>query len=103
MLTPSGHIAQHLGLEDILALLVLLARLVRLVVLPAHDDLAVAAHDVAHDVLARRHVAFGRLSLRDVDDLLEEVRLAVLAAEVSADDLVVSAEMGSTSSAAIDF
>jgi hypothetical protein len=37
---------------------------------------------VAHDVAARRHIALVRLRLGDVDDAVEEVGLAMLAAEV---------------------
>ena len=73
---------QQLGLEYELPFLVLLARLERLVVLPAHRLLALPAHDVPHDMPSRRHVAFGGFGLRDVDDGVEEVGFAVLAAEV---------------------
>lgn len=52
------HRTEQLGLEYELALLVLLARLVRLVVLPPDRLLALPARDVPHDVPARRHVAF---------------------------------------------
>lgn len=76
------HRAEQLGLEYELAFLVLLARLVRLVVLPAHRLLALPAHDVAHNVPARRHVALRGVGLRDVHDAAEEVGFAVLAAEV---------------------
>lgn len=84
-LPPLGkliHRTQQLGLEYELALLVLLARLVRLVVLPPHRLLALPAHDVPDDVPARRHVAFCGVGLRDVHDGVEEVGFAVLAAEV---------------------
>ena len=52
------HRTEQLGLEYELALLVLLARLVRLVVLPPHRLPALPAQYVPHDVPARRHVAF---------------------------------------------
>lgn len=74
--------AQQLGLEDELALLVLLAALVGLVVLPAHRLLALAAGDVAHDVAARGHVALAGLAHVDVDHRVEKEGFAVLAAEV---------------------
>jgi hypothetical protein len=73
---------QELRLKDELALLVLLARLVRLVVLPADRLVALLARYVAHDVAPRRHVALAGLPLLDVDDAVEEVRFAMLAAEV---------------------
>lgn len=82
-----GHLAditQQLGLEDELALLVLLARLVGAVVLPAHRLLALLARDVPHDMPASRHAALRRLARVHVDDRVEEVGLAVLAAEVLA-------------------
>ena len=78
----SVHIAKQLGLQDVLPLLVLLARLERLVVLPAHRLLALAARDVPHDVPARRHVTLAGVARRDVDDVVKEVCFAVLAAEV---------------------
>jgi hypothetical protein len=78
----SVDLAQQLGLEDELALLVLLRLLVGLVVLPADDAQTLLALDVAHQVSPRRHVALAGLALLDVDDRVEEVGLAVLAAEV---------------------
>jgi hypothetical protein len=77
-----GDGAEQLRLQDELSFLVLLARLVGLVVLPADRLLALAALDVAHYVTARGHVALVRVGLGDVDDAVEQVRLAVLAAEV---------------------
>lgn len=76
------HLAQQLGLENVLALLVLLRRLVRLVVLPADRVAAAAADYVAHHVPARRHIALGRVTRVDVDHRVEQVRLAMLAPEV---------------------
>lgn len=64
----SGDVTQELGLEDELALLVLLGSLVGLVVLPAHRLLALAAGDVADDVAAGGHVALRGLASVDVDD-----------------------------------
>lgn len=78
----SGDNAQQLGLEDELALLVLLAGLVRLVVFPPDGARAAAALDVAHDVAAGCHVTLGGLGGLDVDDAVEEVCLAMLASEV---------------------
>lgn len=84
---PSGHLgddAQQLRLEDELALLVFLARLVRLVVLPPDTSIAAAAVDVPHDMPAGGHITFVRFGAVDVDDVVEEVGLTVLAAEVLA-------------------
>lgn len=74
--------AQELGLEDELALLVLFGRLVGLVVFPADRLLAMPAIDVAHNVAPSGHVALGGFALGDIDDLVEEVGFAVLTAEV---------------------
>ena len=82
IMASSVDLAQQLGLEDELALLVLLRLLVGLVVLPADDAQTLLALDVAHQVSPRRHVALAGLALLDVDDRVEEVGLAVLAAEV---------------------
>lgn len=79
---PLRDRAEELSLKNVLALLVLLRGLVRLVVLPADGLLALPARDVAHDVPAGRHVALAGLALGDVDNRVEEVGLAVLAAEV---------------------
>lgn len=79
-----GDDAQQLRLEDELALLVLLARLVRLVVFPPDAGVAAAAVDVPHDVPAGGHITFVRFGAVDVDDVVEEVGLTVLAAEVLA-------------------
>lgn len=82
-LSPSSaHLTHQLLLQDILALLVLLRALVRAVVLPAHDLLALATADVADDVAAGNHVALAGLAELDVDDAVEEEGFAVLAAEV---------------------
>lgn len=73
---------QQLDLEDEFALLVLLRRLVGFIVLPANNILTVTAADVADNVAAGRHVTLDWLALGDVDDGVEEVGFAVLAAEV---------------------
>jgi hypothetical protein len=78
----SRHRAQQLRLQNVLALLVLLAGLIGLVVLPADRLLALSAVDVAYDVAAGRHVALVGLGFGHVDDAVEEVCFAVLAAEV---------------------
>ena len=74
--------AQKLRLKDEFPLLVLLRTLIRLIVLPSHRLLALPTMDIAHDVAARRHVTLAGLAFGDVDDGVEEVGFAVLAAEV---------------------
>lgn len=74
--------AQQLRLKDELALLVLLAGLVRLIVLPTDACVAAAAVDVPHDVPARGHITLVGFGVVDVDDVVEEVGLTMLAAEV---------------------
>lgn len=73
---------QQLRLQDKLALLVLLSRLIRLIVLPPHSLLALLAVDVAHLVPAGCHVALDGFRLGGVDDGVEEEGFAVLATEV---------------------
>jgi hypothetical protein len=88
----SRYGAQKLTLQDELALLVLLAGLISLVILPSDRLLALSAVNVAYDVAAGGHVALAGLRLCDVDDVIEEVRFAMLTAEVlalSATDLEV--------------
>lgn len=82
LLALSAHGTQKLSLEYEFALLVLLARLVSLVVLPADRLLALAAGDVAHDVAAGRHVALAGLARFDVDDGVKKEGFAMLATEV---------------------
>lgn len=77
-----GNIAEKLCLEDEFPFLVFLRRLVGLVVFPADSGLAVAAGDVADDVLACGHGSFEGFARIDVDYGVEEVGFAVLAAEV---------------------
>jgi hypothetical protein len=79
----SIHCAQQLALQNILVLLVLLTGLICLVVLPPHRFVALLAHDVPHDVSARRHIPFHGITLSDVDHGGEEEGFAVLAAEVA--------------------
>lgn len=78
----SGDGAQKLFLQDELALLVLFTGFIRLIVFPADGLLALAAVDVAYYVTSRSHIALVGVRLGDVDDGIEEVRLAVLTAEV---------------------
>lgn len=76
------HIGKQLGLQNELALLVLLVGLIGSIVLPSDHLLALAAVDVPDDVAARRHVALAGFTGLDVDDRVEEVGLSVLASEV---------------------
>jgi hypothetical protein len=80
--SQSSDLAQELGLENEFTLLVLLTRLECLVVLPAHGLLALLAVDIAHDVATRCHIPLTCFPLGDVDDAIEEVGFAMLAAEV---------------------
>ena len=81
-LLQSGDIAQELLLEDELPLLVPLRALIGLVVLPPDHLAALFARYVPHNVPTRGHVAVARVAGGDVDDRVEEVGFAVLAAEV---------------------
>jgi len=98
----SGDGAQKLFLQDELALLVLFTGFIRLIVFPADGLLALAAVDVAYYVTSRSHIALVGVRLGDVDDGIEEVRLAVLTAEVPAEYVVVVGEMRLAVLAAVD-
>lgn len=76
------HRAKKLRFEDKLALFILLARFVGFVVLPADRLFALSTVYVADDVASGCHVALVRFRLGDVNDLIEEVCLAVLSTEV---------------------
>ena len=78
----SGHSAEQLSLEDEFALLVLFRCFVRFVVLPTDCLFALAALNITYNVSTCRHVALAGLALCDVDDAVEEVGFAMLAAEV---------------------
>jgi hypothetical protein len=91
--TPSADDAEQFLLQDKLPLLVFLAALVGLVILPTHSFLALSARDVADDVATSCHAALDGLGLGDVHDVIEEVSFAVLATEVSADDIIVVRKM----------
>lgn len=79
---PLVDLAQQLGLQDVLSLLVLLRSLVSLIVLPPNSSLALLAHNVPHNVSACRHVALARILLLDIDDGVEQICFAMLTAEV---------------------
>lgn len=83
------HLTQQLLLQDVFALLVLLGALVRAIVLPPDHFFALPARYVPHYVSAGGHVALARLALLDVDDGVEEVGFAVLAAEVLSSEAVL--------------
>lgn len=80
-----SDIAQQLRLEYELALLVLLRLLVGFIVLPSHRLPTLPTSDVPHHVAAGRHVSLGGVARRDVDDVVEEVCLAMLAAKILAE------------------
>lgn len=77
-----SHLAEQLCLQYEFALLVLLARLICLVVLPANRLLALLAEYIAYDVSPRCHVAFSSISRSDVHHIVKQVRLAMLTSEV---------------------
>lgn len=74
--------AKELRLQYELPLFVLLALLICLVVLPPHRLLALPAGNVPYHMTTGGHIAFVGFSFFDVDDLVEEVGFAMLAAEV---------------------
>jgi hypothetical protein len=76
------HIAEKLSLQDVLSFLVLLSRFERLVVLPAYRLVALSAGNIPHDMSARSHVPLAGIARRDVDNIVEQVGLAMLAPEV---------------------
>jgi hypothetical protein len=94
---------QQLCLQYELPLLVLLARLIRLIILPPHRLLALPTMDVPHYMFPRRHISLHSLSLRDVDNTAEEIGLAVLAAKVARHDGLAGGEVRFAVLAAEDF
>lgn len=78
---PSAYNAEKLLLENELPFFVFLAAFVGLVVLPSYRILALAARDVAHDMPPCGHATLHSLGLGNVDDIVEKVGFAVLAAE----------------------
>lgn len=98
----SIHITKQLLLQNIFSLFVLLRALVSAVVFPAHDLFALTTADVADDVSACGHVAFGGFALEGVYDGVEEVGFAVLAAEIPTYDFIVVGEVSLAVFAAVD-
>lgn len=85
------HVCQ---LDDELALLVLLTRLERLLVLPAQRRLAAVTVDVSHSVQAgEQDPLFGRPTA-NVDHGVEEVCPALRTLEALADQLIVIGQVG---------
>jgi hypothetical protein len=85
------HVSQ---LDDVLALLVLLARLVGLLVLPSESGLAAITIDVGYSVETGEKDPLLGLATTDVDDRVEEVGPALAALERFRDELVVVGEVG---------
>jgi len=103
--TPSQHsvnLTQQLCLQDELSLLVLLRLLKSFVILPPHRSLALLAHYVSDNVATCGHGTFTGLTFFDVHDSVEEVGFAMLASEVTRDDVVVIREMGFALCTAVD-
>ena len=80
--SPSVDLAQQLRLQDVFPLLILLGCFIGLVVFPAHRLLALPTCDIPHHVPPGRHIPLHGFGLRDVDDGVEEIGFAVLAAEI---------------------
>jgi hypothetical protein len=81
----SCHIAEQLGLQDVLPFLILFARLKCFIIFPAYRLVALSARNIPHDVSAGRHVPLTGIARRDVDYVVEEVRFAMLAPEILTD------------------
>ena len=73
---------EQLCLQDELALLVLLSRLICLIVFPTNGVLTLSAEDVSDNVPAGGHAALVRVPQDNVDDVFEEEGLAMLTAEI---------------------
>jgi len=78
----SCHIAKQLGLQDVLSFLVLLARLKCLIILPAYRLVALSAGNISHDMSACCHIPLASIARRNVDDVVEKIRLPMLAPEI---------------------
>jgi len=100
--TVSCHIAEQLGLQDVLSFLIFLARLKRLIILPAYRLVTLSARNISHDVSAGRHVPLTGIAGRDVDDVVKEVCFAMLAPEISAYDIFMIREVRLAVLAAVD-
>lgn len=98
----SGDIAKELLLEDELALFVLLRALIGLVVLPPDHLFTLPASDVSHGVSAGSHVAVAGLGSLGVHHAVEEEGFAMLATEVTADNLIVVGQVSLAVLAAVD-
>ena len=68
--------------QNELALLVFLRLLEGAIVLPTNGPFALLAFDVPHDVFACCHVPLVRVELINVDNVVEEIGLAMLSSEV---------------------
>lgn len=78
----SCHIAKQLGLQNVLSFFVLLARLKCLIILPAYRLVALSAGNISHDVSACCHIPLASIARRNVDDVVEKIRLPMLAPEI---------------------
>ena len=83
-------------LDDVLALLVLLTRLERLLVLPAECVSARLAVDVCYGVQSREQIALFGGPGAHVDHLVEEIGAALAALERLRDEVVVAGEVSAT-------
>src|SRR5262249_20422770 len=78
----STHVHEKLRLQDELPFLVLFAHLVRFVVLPTDDFLALPTAYITNDMASRRHIPLDRIGFLCIDDCREKIRLAVLPTKV---------------------
>lgn len=89
----SSNSAEKLCLQDEFALLVLLTSLICLIIFPTHSLFALSTVDVAYYVAPSGHVTLVGLRLGNVDNAIEQIRFAMLATEVSTENVVVVGEM----------
>lgn len=87
------HIDSKLFLKDKFALLVLLCRHIRSIVLPPKRGLALDAGDVAHRMQTRSHMTILRFAKVDIGNRVEEIRSTVLAVEGAADEILDGGEV----------
>ena len=82
MIRHLSNLAQKLLFQDEFSLFVFFASFVCLVVFPANNFLALLAADISNNMPAGSHVTVTWLSRCDIDDIIEEVGLAVLTTKV---------------------
>jgi len=86
--------AEQLSFQDKFPLLVFFTCLVRFVVLPPNGLLALPADDVPDHMSTCRHAALHGFGLVDVNNIVEQIRFAVLTTKISTYDIVVICKVG---------